>query len=84
MFVFNLILMVFVFSQKIMGISLIGTLAQIRRFCNVTDLETWVTKKIHKKITKPPNSYQPSIIRYLSDYFNCQEIFTTFQLVRVP
>ena len=34
-----------------MGISLIGTLAQIRRFCNVTDLETWVTKKIHKKIT---------------------------------
>ena len=34
-----------------MGISLIGTLAQIRRFCNVTDLKTWVTKKNHKKIT---------------------------------
>ena len=34
-----------------MGISLIGTLAQIGRFCNVTDLETWVTKKNHKKIT---------------------------------
>ena len=34
-----------------MGISLIGTLAQIGRFCNVTDLKTWVTKKNHKKIT---------------------------------
>ena len=32
-----------------MGISLIGTLAQIGRLCNVTDLETWVTKKNHKK-----------------------------------
>ena len=49
MFVFNLILMIFVFSQKIMGVSLIGTLAQIGRFCNITDLETWVTKKITKK-----------------------------------
>ena len=34
-----------------MGILLIGILAQIGRFCNVTDLETWVTKKNHKKIT---------------------------------
>ena len=49
MFVFNLILMIFVFSQKIMGVSLIGTFAQIGRFCNITDLETWVTKKITKK-----------------------------------
>ena len=34
-----------------MGISLIGTLAQIRRLCDVTDLKTWVTKKNNKKIT---------------------------------
>ena len=63
-----------------MGISLIGTLAQIRRLCDVTDLKTWVTKKNNK----PSNSYQLSIIRYLSDYFNCQEVFITFQLIRVP
>ena len=83
MFVFNLILMIFVFSQKIMGVSLIGTLAQIGRFCNITDLETWVTKKSQKN-NKPSDSYQLCIIRYLGDYFNCQEIFITFHLVRVP
>ena len=35
-----------------MGISLIGTLAQIGRFCNVTDLETWVTKKNNKNVSR--------------------------------
>ena len=67
-----------------MGITLIGTLAQIRRFCNITDLATWVTKKKSQKNKMPSNSYQLSIIRYLGDYFNYQEIFMTFQSIRVP
>ena len=34
--------------------SSVGTLAQIRRFCNVTDFETGQQKKIIRKITNWP------------------------------
>ena len=47
-----------------MGMSSVGTLAQIRRFCNVTDFETGQQQKTHKKKqNKQADSSQLSIIR---------------------
>ena len=45
-----------------MGMSLVGTLAQIRRFCNVTDFETGQQKNIYKKnLNKPIHPNFPSL-----------------------